>query len=146
MLWSIGAGPMALWLALWEGVGGVSKQGPGDRSGDQWGCLVVPGRRRLQGAVVDRELRKEMGKETLGDDSEGFGKFNDVPWNAGRALYIKQVGIALQGNSRHTAPGGRYVTSWAPTWHGVGGLSPPMLLASIPTTYPTLPTSPREPP
>ena len=87
----------------------MSKQGPGDRSGDQWGCLVVPGRHRLQGAVVDREMRKGMGKETLGDDSEGWGKFKDVPWNAGRALYIKQVGIALQGNSRHTAPGGRYV-------------------------------------
>ena len=59
--------------------------------------------------MVDREMRKEMGKETLGDDSEGLGKFKDVPWNAGRALYIKQGGIALQGNSRHTAPGGRYV-------------------------------------
>ena len=38
-----------------------------------------------------------------------WGKFKDVPRNAGRALYIQQVGIALQGNSRHTAPGGRYV-------------------------------------
>ena len=88
---------------------GGSKQGPGDRSGDQWGCLVVSGRRRLQGAVVDREMRKGVGKETLGDDGEGWGKFKDVPWNAGRALYIQQVGIALQGNSRHTATGGRYV-------------------------------------
>ena len=107
-----GRSGLAQWRCGWrfgKELGGVSKQGPGDRSGDQWGCLVVPGRRRLQGAVVDREMRKEMGKETLGDDSEGLGKFKDVPWNAGRALYIKQVGIALQGNSRHTAPGGRYV-------------------------------------
>ena len=56
------------------------------------------------------ERRKEMRKETLGDGSERCGRFNNCAMEIGPSLiHIKQVGIALKGNSRYTAPGGRYV-------------------------------------